>query len=600
EEKMKKILIAGMLIACSTAVFASLDRASVIFKEKEKVPIEEIVQLKEITPNVWRLKIPVSKLDPSKVEYVDVSNLAAEAKKGEDGYFVLPPNILGSFRLDKGSAKGGMAMTMYGMKTPRDCFVAILKGLPYESSTYVDVKDGVYKMKTRTKLDACPNNKPYDDLIIDFYKLDGKDANYSGMGRKYREWQIAEKGVVPLKKRVKFRPELKKSVNDILVRFSHGGKGINKKIEDQTVENEPKINVKNTFDDMIKYMRELKAMGVDDVDVHSVGWNKSGHDGRYPQLFPVEPLFGGEAKLREAIKTAQELGYQITCHTNYTDAFKIADCWDDNLISRNRGGALQKSGVWSGGRAYRPCPRQVLKLRAEKDFDQVAALGFHGLHHIDVITCMTPQPCFSKKHPCSRKDSVDYWCKIMELARAKFGGFSSESSFDFAAKDLDFAFYVSGYPNHMPKKNELYDRTIPLWEIAFHGIILSNPFWETVDPTQPRDTKGQFAFLHKKWKRVLKVMEHGGRPCFYWMNYKKYGMAPVKEIYDMYQPVKYLQYEFMDEHKELAKDVFMTRYGDGSEIITNYSEVEFPYKGENVNAHEYKLFKPNSADAAQY
>ena len=589
---MKKSVLLALAVVFAASAFADIDKVFVKIKEKGKPAVETVMTLPQVAPNVWRLQIPAAQIS-DKLEYIDVVNCAAKAKKGESGYFVLPPNSIGTYRLDKGSVRGGPVMAMYGMKTPRDCFVAIFKGLAYENSFYVDVKDGVYKMSSRALANSFPDGKAYEDLIIDFCKLEGDDANYSGMARKYREWQLAEKGCVPFKERVKDRPELKKSVNNILVRVKHGIKTQVKGLEDQTPENEPKINIQNTFADMTGYIKELKKMGVDDVDFHCVGWNKSGHDGRFPQLFPVEPLFGGEEKLRETIKTAQSLGYQITCHTNYTDAFKIADCWDDNLIVQNRDGSLQKSGVWSGGRAYRPCPKQVLKLRAQKDFDDIAALGFHGLHHIDVITCMPPLPCFAKDHSLNRKETVECWCKVMELARQKFGGFSSEASCDFAAKDTDFIFYVSGYPNHFPKKNELFDNPVPLWEIAFHGIILSNPFWETVDATQPDDTNGQFAFLHKKWKRTLKVFEHGGRPCFYWMNYKKNGMAPVKEMYDLYQPVKYLQYEFMEEHRELAKDVFLTRYGDGSEIVSNYSEMKFPYKGDFVEPHNFKLFKPS-------
>jgi hypothetical protein len=38
--------------------------------------------------------------------------------------------------------------------------------------------------------------------------------------------------------------------------------------------------------------------------------------------------------------------------------------------------------------------------------------------------------------------------------------------------------------------------------------------------------------------------------------------------------------------------VFLTRFGDGSEIVTNYSKAPLSYKGETVAACDYKLFPP--------
>jgi len=45
-----------------------------------------------------------------------------------------------------------------------------------------------------------------------------------------------------------------------------------------------------------------------------VGWNRGGHDGRDPQIFPAEPALGGDAGLRETIRHGQSLGYQMVAH----------------------------------------------------------------------------------------------------------------------------------------------------------------------------------------------------------------------------------------------------------------------------------------------
>ena len=86
--------------------------------------------------------------------------------------------------------------------------------------------------------------------------------------------------------------------------------------------------------------------------------------------------------------------------------------------------------------------------------------------------------------------------------------------------------------------------------------------------------------------------EFGGRPVYYggWLE-KERIQKYVKPLYDEYQKVSYLQMEFMDDHKQLADGVFLTVYGNGDEVVTNYSDLTFEYKGEPVFAKDYRLFK---------
>ena len=52
-----------------------------------------------------------------------------------------------------------------------------------------------------------------------------------------------------------------------------------------------------------------------------------------------------------------------------------------------------------------------------------------------------------------------------------------------------------------------------------------------------------------------------------------------REMYDLFQPLKHLQLEFMEENRELAKDVYLTRFGDGGEIVLVQRNVEFGRAG---------------------
>ena len=94
----------------------------------------------------------------------------------------------------------------------------------------------------------------------------------------------------------------------------------------QTPENEPQMHVACTFDRVGDIAQEFKRQGISDAEFCLVGWNTKGHDGRFPQIFPVEPLLGGEEKLRKLIQKVHDLDYGIVCHDDATAAYTIADC----------------------------------------------------------------------------------------------------------------------------------------------------------------------------------------------------------------------------------------------------------------------------------
>jgi len=185
--------------------------------------------------------------------------------------------------------------------------------------------------------------------------------------------------------------------------------------------------------------------------------------------------------------------------------------------------------------------------------------------------------------------------KIGVMAHQYFGGFSSEGPCDHVAKTLDYILYASAYPKWVGQAHPLMDDIVPLWQIAYHGIILSNPFYSTIDYNYPRGkapAKGNEPYhsLDNPETRRLKLVEFGGRPTFYFTNYKD--LKPIQQAYDEYQPLKYLQYEFMESHAEISPKVFVTHYADGSETAVNYSAAPFPYKGRNVKPMSYELYKP--------
>ena len=53
----------------------------------------------------------------------------------------------------------------------------------------------------------------------------------------------------------------------------------------------------------------------------------------------------------------------------------------------------------------------------------------------------------------------------------------------------------------------------------------------------------------------------------------------------------YIQYLTMDDHEEIAPDVFKTTFSDGTVTICNYSKEPFAYGDVSVPAEDWRTIK---------
>ncbi len=615
---MRKIFFtAGIILFVTLASFAESVKVLTYSKmqnhklrENLTAPEVEVIKLQKQKDGALRVRIPADKISKG-AQIIEIVADFMSAKKGEAGYYVMPDGRMGTFRLDNGfvddahrlKASGKhwirpfSVLPIFGMKNERGTFVGVIKGLNLESSCTTEAKAGTYSIYPRFYIKEI-GSKPYEDIIIDFYSL-GKDATYNDIAKKYRQLQLDDKVVKPLRERAENNPQLKYTAESIFIRVKHGWKFLNtqkdKMIEDQRGGKEPPLKVNISFARFMEIMKELKDMGVDKAEFCSVGGTAGGFDGKFPDVLPIPEEFGGEKKMREAVKFGQSLGYQMVCHFATTAMFQISKDWNEDYICKLPNGKLLTGPIVSGGRAYRLCPKIYVDKFLKRDWQIFLDLGYKGTHHIDVISCIMPYKCFDKNHYLNARESAEAMKQIAKHSQEVFGGFGSEGPFDWVASNLDFALYT--YLPPMMTKNEMVDRVVPLWQLVYHGIIISNPFYSTIDPTfthakdKLSDGFDRYSYFKDAKTQMLKVVEFGGRPVFYYINYKN--LAPIKTAYDIHEELKHLQYEFMEHHAELAPYVFITRYSNGEEVVCNYSDKAFEYKSKNILPLNYALFKSN-------
>lgn len=441
-----------------------------------------------------------------------------------------------------------------------------------------------------------------DDIAVDYHFLPAAEADWLGVGKRYRQHNFARRGIRPLRERAATSPALAYSAGALQVRVRLGVKPVPYKIAEQSPETEPPMKVFCDFDRLREILDEFHRQGVARAEFCLVGWNRGGHDGRYPQIFPVEPALGGEAALRETVRHGQSLGYQMVAHDCYYGAYRISEDWSEEYLRKERDGSPQKGGVWGGGQSYNICLARAFDLFASRDLPRIRALGFQGAHYSDVLSIIGPRPCYDTKHPQTRRQDAEAAARILALAQKTFGGAQSEASLDFAAPTLDRLLYVDCDKWLPLMKRPYVDACVPLYETVYHGIMVYNLSTDNVN-SQP----GEPAYL--------KNIEYGAMPLAYfyghflldasknWLGKRDYrydDAAGLKEIvgalrrvHDDIERLRHLQMEFLDGHRRVAEDIFEATYGNGQRVVVNYREEPFPMSsGGTVPPRGYLLLEP--------
>lgn len=516
----------------------------------------------------------------SDTEYVDFLYDYFTANTGEDGYFVLPleceKGICATYFKERPNTEYVPVFSQiycYGFKKAKGGIFGIITGLREYYSLVSGVKDGVYYTYPRFLTDS---NYPQEDIVVEYYELENGD--YSEMARIYRSVQLERYDCVPLSERVQKDSRLANAADSIAIRVRQGWKPAPSAVENQSLDSEPEMHVACDFERTGDLVDEINAQGINKAEICLVGWSRKGHDGRYPQIFPVEPLLGGEEKLKKLIEKTKAYGYNIVGHDNASDAYTVSEQWDEEYLLKNKDGSFYTMDIWSSGRAHKICPKRYYELFADEHMSGMKELGFEGIHYMDVITILTLLDCHDERHPLTRKEAAEWYKKLMKKSRETFGGFSSESGYDYASSELDYAMYTSFCLSgeNLP---EICDEPLPFWQLVYHGIILYNPGTYTLN------------YPAKSVENRLKFFEFGGRPlaCVYanfangrdWMGKEdllcdtdeqlKESVAKLKLMADDYEWLKEVRFAFMDSHKKIAGGIYEIKYSNGITLTVDYN-----------------------------
>ncbi|MBQ8552021.1 MAG: hypothetical protein IJ428_04315 [Clostridia bacterium] len=524
----------------------------------------------------------------------------SETKAGQDGYYLIPRNIgmMGDMqimftkRADETYLHDRPIMSMYALKLENYCALIRIER-NYKYAFEISVKDGCYSVCVCFDFEDVKKDPVYDDIRIEIVELP-LSAKLGDFARTERGIRLERGELRTLREKCE-EPAVEYARKYPLIRIRLGWKPSPSPVLHQNLENEPDMFVACSFERVRSIADELKRQGVEGAELQLVGWNRSGHDGRFPQLFPADPRLGGNEGLKKTIEHVKNLGYRISLHTNLIDSYEIANTftWDDVCVKKD--GEYDQTGHFGGGYSYHVCPKRQLKNN-RRDLPDVAKLGTNGVHFTDVISIVEPDSCHAKEHVSYTKDSIEAVQTIVRESRELMGAFSSEGTMDFTLKYLDYGLYISFGDGFGKKYIPFGERCIPFFELTYHGILLYNPISPTVN------------YPIKTARDKLIYLLRGGRPTFYiYSKFRTGGKANWMGEIDLTTETdeamretagfiadsarEYLsradkQLVYMENYEIYENGVEVVTYEDGSRVAGNFSERPAVYDGHTIPAGE--------------
>ena len=248
---------------------------------------------------------------------------------------------------------------------------------------------------------------------------------------------------------------------------------------------------------------------------------------------------------------------------------------------------------WPGGLAYKVCPERGLRF-ARKILPQMKKLGFEGVYLCDSMP-VGLFPCFDPNHSHrpGRRSVAEGYRRIATVARETFSGCHCENYHDYMADCVDAVSHVpvrATPARQFPPAQRAFhacflSRLVPFYPIVYHGIVQYHllPHWSYKDEflnaiefgAMPRNDPGMSADFrgYLKWpKKSLPIMK--------------------KEYDILCNELGHLQYEFIDNHRQVARVVKETTYADGTRVFVNYRREEVVCGRLKIPARGYRHLRP--------
>ncbi|CAM4329890.1 DUF5696 domain-containing protein [Paenibacillus alkaliterrae] len=419
----------------------------------------------------------------------------------------------------------------------------------------------------------------HEDRQVRYIFHDGRDADYVGMAKTYRNY-------------------LKDL--DILKPKSVSQENIPLHMELLGLEKEPGI-IGNTMVNMTSFeeaeamVNELMNQGVHNLSVVFRGWDEGGLNGNNPDKFPVAKELGGEKRLLELKKSLEEKGVPLFLFADYTSAYGKNDDFSpkaDGIRTISNNVLSDTYYLWfdeessSDLTVYFINPKLAAEM-AKSDAERFDQMGIDAL-----ALGKTGSLLLSDHHPQNKMSRMQAAGEYEKLAGSLLGKMDHVGVY----KPNDYLWKYSSQMFEMPLYSSQYmfsTDTVPFLQIALHGYV------DYFAPSANFNANPQ--------QYLLRMVEYGAYPSYKLTNepswklkntlsndmftsYFKDWKGEIASTYEKMNAVlKHVQDATIEQRNVLDYGVVEVVYSNGKKIIVNYRAKDISYENQTVPKMDFIL-----------
>lgn len=544
--------------------------------------------------------------------------MEAQLSNGQDGYMLVPDGSGALIRFSDNktssnrsyqervyggdesfngmtySSRASVMMPVYGMKSDDKAFLAVVQdgdeyseviASPAGATTNFNWMTTQYTYRSpffqviseSRKLNYITYNKDkfMSNRVTRYYILDRQQADYVGMGARYRQYLMDEQGATRLKPQDANIPLFVTIIGADLAKGN---------ISDRYLR-------ATSLGEAKEIIQSLHDQGVASMQVNIMGWQDGGYS-KFGSTFPVDSRLGGNNGMKTFTEFAHNLNIPVYLQHDYTTSLSGEKGFDQDRqgIVNLAGDVLQDSLMNNDTIAF--VSDQVIQKRVNKEIDVYKGLGVDGIVSESLGRYVYSN--YNARTGATRSEAKDIQQRIFEDINGKLG----------SVQAIRPSFYTIGSINHIYRLPNDYsydlfsDQPVPFAQIATHGLITytseySNNRQQPVEDFLRDMEYGYYpSYIFTKEETALLSDAYG--LAYYSTHFEDWHEDAVKEYSKFNEAFADVQGEFIIDHRTLSDRVNETTYEGGKRIIVNYNSTDYRSGSVEVPAQSYLIIEGGS------
>lgn len=484
--------------------------------------------------------------------------------------------------IEKGDAMATVYSTLSGRTVPVSTTYCGFTLRPYEMITLQSVS-------TNTSYNIYSSESYDGEISVLYILLDKENTSYSKMAGIYRNYleesnQLSknQKSGYPLS--IEFLGAIGKTKNFLGIPYTE-------------------TYALTTLDDALSVINQLKSGSSYELTVKYTGWANGGLVQKYANRISLVPEIGSKKEFESFNNTLK--GWDINCYysvnlqqinhklinTRVNILKKGVKCLYNDVASKplfNLATMLPMTEKTfqtnqNQPQSYMLSPKYLSSL-AKNAAEGFKKLGAELTAYDDLGSLLYSD--FSKKNYSSRQESL-------EAIRKALSGREGYAVNGGDAYTLKNAAHIYGISLTSSRKL-IYDLEVPFVQMVLHGYVSYSG--EAINLADNPDTAllksvETGALLHYTFAQSnTEQLKNSDFNHYYSVLYETWSESIEEHYHKIASAQKRLASQLITEHKYLSENVTLTSYEDGTEVLVNYSDTSFDYRGETVSPMSYHYY----------